>query len=590
MKEEQTLRFTSLGILLTLLPILIFYRIVSLQLDPEIREPILDSLIQNQNENRKIVPVRGEIVDRKGQLMASNQRSYEVGIDLNRLVSPHEVALALNLILGREVRDLEEDIAWAQEKGYNYLVADDFVSQEQIDKLDEWIKKTEASNDPKEAISLRGIRYSKHLKRSYPNQKLAANIMGFVGWEDKKEEQSGIHGVEGYYNDMLAGKVYRIKLPRIPDAAQDINLVPEGASLVLTLDREIQAMTEDVLDHNLKRNGSDSGTIIIMDPLTGEILAMATTPRLDPNRYWEFLDEYPKGVSFNQAISQPYEPGSVFKPLTVAAALDSGSITSDFNYVDQGVLEYAGAYIYNWNRGAWGPQDLLGCLQHSLNVCLATLSTKHMGNDVFYDYMKRFGIGHKTGIDMEGEISGFLKTPNEGYWHESDLATNAFGQGLTTTPLQMAMAISALANEGQMMVPHIVKSYAQLGYQTDIDQRIAGVPVRSETARMLTDLLTQSLVQEASDALVPGYSVAGKTGTAQFATESGYHPYLTNASFVGYGPVDHPRFLVYIWFEKPQSSPWGSEVAAPVFSELVQKLVVLMDIPPDDIRMKLLGQ
>jgi len=348
-------------------------------------------------------------------------------------------------------------------------------------------------------------------------------------------------------------------------------------------------MAEEVLADELRSNGADSGTILIMNPKTGEILAIATTPSLDPNRYWDFLEDYPEDVPFNRAISQPFEPGSTYKVLTVAAALDSGAVTQDFSYEDKGVLEYAGIYIYNWDRGGWGRQGLLGCLQHSLNVCMATLATQYLGPETFYQYMRSFGIGQATGIDMQGEVSGVLKTPYKGSWYPGDLATNSFGQSLTTTPIQLVRAVSAIANHGQMMVPHVVKSIAQNGYQRDVEIRTAGIPIRPETADYLNELLAQSLEQEASDALVPGYRVAGKTGTAQIPDNKlgGYHPYLTNASFIGWGPVDDPQFLVYIWFEKPATSPWGSEVAAPVFPRVVEKLVVLMDIPPDDVRNRL---
>jgi cell division protein FtsI/penicillin-binding protein 2 len=584
MKEGNSLRYSTLGILISILPVLISLRLIWIQFDKNLLDSYRQTLGLALSASQKVEPQRGMLLDRKGQPLASNQRTYEIGIDLVQLKDPHAVALTLNLVTGRPLRDIEEDILWAQEEKYKYIVVDDFVPQEKIDQLQMWIDRAEASNDLKESVSLNGIYPRKHLKRTYPNKELMANVLGFVGWTQDREEPTGILGVEAYYNDLLANKVQNRRIQINPNEAHDYNILPDGADLVLTLDREIQSMAEDVLDKSLNQNGAEAGTILIMDPRTGEILAMATTPRLDPNRYWEFRNLYPQDVPYNSAISKPIEPGSVFKVLTVAAALDSGAITTDFNYVDTGVLEYAGVNIYNWNRGGWGPQDLLGCLQHSLNVCLSTLSTKYMGNEIFYRYMNAFGIGHQTGVDLAGEVSGSLKSPGVGYWHESDLATNAFGQGLTTTALQMVMSVSAIANDGKMMVPHVVKSIAQQGYQTDLEQRIAGYPIRPETAHMVSDLMARSLEVEASDALVPGYRVSGKTGTAQIPTAGGYHPYLTNASFIGFGPTDDPQFIVYILFEKPTSSPWGSEVAAPVFSELVQRLVVLMDIPPDDIR------
>jgi cell division protein FtsI/penicillin-binding protein 2 len=268
----------------------------------------------------------------------------------------------------------------------------------------------------------------------------------------------------------------------------------------------------------------------------------------------------------------------------MAAALDSETVEPDTVFVDTGAINVGGITIRNWDWGAWGPQDMTGCMQHSLNVCLAWLSTE-MGASTFYQYLKDFGFGHLSGVELAGEVPGRLKMPGDGDWYEADLGTNSFGQGITVTPVQMLMAISSVANnEGKMMVPHIVHSVVNQGHQFDIQPQVAGTPISAETARTLSNMLAVSLEEEASNALVEGYRVAGKTGTAEIATDTGYDSALTNASFVGWGPIDDPQFIVYVWLQKPTSSPWGSVVAAPVFSEVVTRLVVLMDIPPDDIR------
>jgi cell division protein FtsI/penicillin-binding protein 2 len=187
-------------------------------------------------------------------------------------------------------------------------------------------------------------------------------------------------------------------------------------------------------------------------------------------------------------------------------------------------------------------------------------------------------------------VTGRLKSPGDSDWYDADLGTNAFGQGVSVTPLQLAAATSAVANDGKVMTPHIVRSIISKGYQYDLEPTVMARPIKPETAHTLSSILETSLVGESSDALVPGYSVAGKTGTAEIPTPFGYTSSQTNASFVGWGPVDDPQFLVYIWLEKPTISPWGSEVAAPVFSKVVQKLVVLLNIPPDDVRHRLNGQ
>ncbi|HOW90983.1 MAG TPA: penicillin-binding transpeptidase domain-containing protein, partial [Anaerolineaceae bacterium] len=254
-----------------------------------------------------------------------------------------------------------------------------------------------------------------------------------------------------------------------------------------------------------------------------------------------------------------------------------------------GVINVGGWDIYNWDRGAWGEQNMIGCMQHSLNVCLSWIATQ-LGPDRFYDYLERFGIGHRTNIDLAGEEVYPLSVPGDPTWYTVNLATNSFGQGVAVTPIQFLMAASSIANDGMMMAPHVLKSYIQDGKQYDTTPQVVGKPISAETARTLTDMLAISLEQEASDALVEGYRVAGKTGTAEIAVNGQYSSNQTNASFIGWGPVDDPKFIVFVWLEKPRSSIWGSIVAAPVFRDVVNEIVVLMDIPPDDVRLSMTSE
>ena len=434
----------------------------------------------------------------------------------------------------------------------------------------------------KGAPSLDGLTYSAHLARTYPEKSLGSNILGFVS-----REGQGYFGVEEKYNDLLAGKPRMVRVPLDPIQVNDNPEVPDGASLVLTIDRTIQRTMEDVLAEGLENSGAKSGAIVVIDPKSGEILAMATSTVIDLNEYWQYLQVFNKDTPFNRGVSNAYEPGSVYKVLTMAAALDKGAVKPETVFIDTGVFEYGGTYVYNWNGGAWGPQDMQGCMQHSLNVCLSWISTQ-LGTQEFYRYMQAFGIGRLTGIDLAGENPGRLKTPGDEDWYDADLVTNSFGQGVSATPVQMAVAISSVANDGKIMLPHVVRSVVDNGFQYDIEQHPVGMPIRAETAHTLTELLARSLETESSDALVTGYRVAGKTGTAEIPTPFGYTSNATNASFVGWGPVDDPRFLIYVWLERPSASPWGSVVAAPVFSRAVEKLVMLIDLPPDEIRQQLL--
>jgi cell division protein FtsI/penicillin-binding protein 2 len=226
---------------------------------------------------------------------------------------------------------------------------------------------------------------------------------------------------------------------------------------------------------------------------------------------------------------------------------------------------------------------MVGCLQHSLNVCLAWISSQ-MGVQTFYDYMERFGLGHATGIDLAGEAAGRLKVPGDGDWYPVDLGTNAFGQGVSVTPLQMLTAVSAIANDGKMVTPHVLYAMVRDGHQYNVPSQYPGSPISAETARTLNEMLAISLEQESSLALLPGYRLAGKTGTAQIPTDYGYDAFHTNVSFVGWGPVDDPEFMVYIWLQTPTTSIWSSETAAPVFAKVAEQTVIVLNIPPDVVR------
>jgi cell division protein FtsI/penicillin-binding protein 2 len=261
-------------------------------------------------------------------------------------------------------------------------------------------------------------------------------------------------------------------------------------------------------------------------------------------------------------------------------------VTPTTPFLDTGSIIVGGQTIYNWDRGAWGQQDMVGCMRHSLNVCLSWVAVQ-VGPSKFYEYMQRFGIGRRTNIDLAAEAVFPLSVPGDPTWYPVDLATNSFGQGVAVSPIQMVQAVSAVANNGSMITPHLLKAYIQDGQQYNIRPTVFGNPISKKTAQTLTEMLSVSLEEESSDALVEGYRVAGKTGTAEIPVNGQYSTSLTNASFVGWGPSDDPQFLVYIWLEKPATSQWGSVVASPVFRDVVKQLVVLMDIPPDATRLEM---
>jgi cell division protein FtsI/penicillin-binding protein 2 len=520
-----------------------------------------------------IYPERGEIYDRNGHLLAGNRTVYEVGVSLGEMKDKEALAYTLGLYLGLSYDEVYDQLANAPE-GWEYVVVQDFVGAETVNSLQELLKQLDDVGDER----LSGLGFKPHFQRSYPENALASNVLGFVARDGR-----GYFGIEEKYNDLLAGNPVQVWVPRDPNKALDIPRVPNGTTLVLTINRDLQAKVESILDKALTDYGSENGTIIVMNPHNGEILAMAATPRMDLNNYGDYFSLYDDGSEFNRSIGTAYEPGSVIKVLTMAAALDTGTVTPDTTYLDTGVIEVGGITIRNWNRDSWGQQNMIGCLQHSLNVCLAWISTQ-MGMQNFYGYMERFGLGHQTGVDLSGEAMGRLKVPGDTDWYPVDLGTNAFGQGVTVTPLQMLMAVSSVANQGKMVTPHVLYSMLRDGHQYNVPSQYAGSPIKPETARTLTDMLAISLEQESSQALLPGYRLAGKTGTAQIPTDYGYDADHTNVSFIGWGPVDDPQFMVYVWLEKPSASIWSSETAAPVFSKVAEQTVILLNIPPDVVR------
>ncbi|MFN2194930.1 MAG: peptidoglycan D,D-transpeptidase FtsI family protein [Anaerolineales bacterium] len=576
-------RLNLLGVLFLIAAVIIVGRILIIQNGPQ-AETLKEQSDSFLGFQQKVLPVRGQVYDRWGNLLAGNKTLYQIGVELQHVKNPETIALALDVYTGADYSEVYRIASQEPSKDAVYAVLQDFVPADKIAQLEEFKKQVDegglGESKKKDALppSLDGLIWNAHLVRAYPEHELASNLLGFVSREGR-----GYFGIEEKYNDLLSGSTRQIWVANDPNQVQSLPTPPEGASLILTIDREIQDTVEEILDRSVETTGSASGTIIVLQPETGEILALASTPRMDLNEFWDYGNVYPGSTPFNRAVSQAYEPGSVFKVFTMASALDSGAVKPNTSFLDTGVFNIGGITIQNWNLAAWGPQDMVGCMQHSLNVCLAWVASE-MGAKTFYEYLQRFGIGHLTGVDMAGEVAGRLKLPGDGDWYEADLGTNSFGQGVSTTPLQMIAGVAAIANEGKMVTPHIVRAVVDNGRQYEVTPQVAGYPIKQKTARTLTDMLTTSLQKESSSALVPGYQVAGKTGTAEIPTPAGYTTGVTNASFVGWGPSDDPKFVIYVWLEKPTTSPWGSVVAAPVFSEVAQRLVILMDLPPDEVR------
>jgi cell division protein FtsI/penicillin-binding protein 2 len=579
MRQEYAWRSLALALVLAFVGATILLQIVRIQSSPE-ATIFRQQAAEYAQTVQTFYPERGEIYDRNGHLLAGNKTVYEIGVELKYVKDMHALAEAVGMQLGMNPEALYNQMAHPP-ADTEYIILANYVDGDKATALQQLKLRADALAVNGETSPLSGLEFRPHPERMYPEGALASNVIGFVSLEGR-----GYFGVEEKYNDLLAGNPIEVTVPTDPTKAADIPHIPNGTSLILTLNRDLQASTEQILDDALTQYGAAGGTIVVMNPQNGEILAMASTPRMDLNQFWNYQSIYHNASEYNPAVSMPYEVGSVMKILTVAAALDNRTVTPASSYVDTGSILIGGATIRNWNDQAWGEQDITGCLQNSLNVCMAWISSR-MGPQSFYDYMNRFNLGHPTGIDLADEASGRLKIPGDADWFPIDLGTNAFGQGVAATPIQMLMAASSITDGGRMVTPHVLYAMLRDGQQFDIPVQYAGSPISPATARTLNNMLATSLENEASLALIPGYRIAGKTGTAQIPTEYGYDPTYTNASFIGWGPADHPQFMIYVWLQKPSASIWGSETAAPVFAEVAQKAILALSIPPDDIRIQI---
>ncbi len=587
-------RVSVLLVIMGLSALAMFIQLIRVQFGPY--APVFSTWIEAAEDTEaEIEPVRGLIYDRDGDLLATNVPMYYLEVEVFQLTqaSRKQIAavLARTLVLPYEDLYHQLNADWGSLGLYRIRLTREVDGGERwpitIDQVAADVLKSFLL-DP-EAPDLSGLKPVPAPKREYPASALAGHVLGFVNQEGK-----GYFGIEGFYDNWLGGKAITVERGYIPPEARIQPDTPTGVNLVLTLDLDIQQMTDDILRKAIEDTGSEAGQIIVMDPRNGEILAMAILPSLDPNNYepWlaelgleaEDLETEEDELVINPAVGAQFEPGSTFKILTMAAAIDAGVIEPEDQFIDRGVIEVGGVKIRNWNGGAWGPQTMVGCIQHSLNVCLAYVASEKLGAATFYDYLTAFGMGKVTGIDLSGEVSGQMRTPRHPEWTEADLGTNSFGQGISVTPVQLIAAVGAVANEGVMVQPHIVRAVVGPEGAYWPKPTTLGRPISAESARIITEMLVESIEGEAKYAHVNGYEIAGKTGTAQIPTEKGYDDRWTIASFIGWGPVSDPRFVVLVRLDKPESSPWGSVVAAPVFRDVVERLVAMLEIPPDSVR------
>ena len=420
-----------------------------------------------------------------------------------------------------------------------------------------------------EKADLKGIYIKKEMVRYYSYETLLSHILGFVGGEGK-----GQYGIEGYYEESLRGSSGFQEGEKGPKLYLIKNSVKKGMNLNLTIDYNIQFKTEKLLENIKDELKIEGGTIIIGDPSTGKIIALANYPTFNPNEYSKEKD---MSVFQNSAIQKTYEPGSVFKPITMAAALENEKITPQTTYKDEGFLKVGNYFIYNYDKGVWGEKTMTEVLEKSINTG-AVFAERQAGDEQFLKSVEKFGFFEPTGIDLQGEVFSENKTLRNG--KEINFVTASFGQGIEVTPMQLFKAFSIIANGGKLIKPYLAEDFVS-SLKTEPE------PVISEkTASQLISMLV-SVVENgyAKAARIPGYYIAGKTGTAQVAwtalgiDKPGYSEETTQ-TFIGFAPAFNPRFVILIKLDNPATKT-AEYSAVPMFRELAEYIIDYWQIPPD---------
>jgi cell division protein FtsI/penicillin-binding protein 2 len=514
---------------------------------------------------------RGALLDRNGYPLAGSEDAFDVMVEKRAWDDPAEATAAATAISSVTLGPPEEILSIVDTAEIFEIAVARGLTYEQAEAIRE--------------LNLAGVRLFESSRRVYPEGNLAAQLLGFVG-----RDNVGLTGLEIDLEGILGGAKGTVTFERdglgnqlALGKRQEVAPQP-GANVVLTIDRYIQRLAEKELDAVIKKHEATGGTIIVVQPKTGEILAMASRPTADVTQP-DLSDESKLALFRNRAITDTYEPGSVFKLVTMATALDLGEVGPYTPWYDEGVYSANGWSIRNWDFSRNGDQSVTQILSKSLNTGAAWLANL-AGEERFYQYVDRFGFGKPTGVGLSGEVAGRVRTPESDpdNWRSVDLATNSFGQGISVTPLQIAMAVAAIANDGMAMKPQIVREIAYPGQRQAVLPEAAGQVISPETARTLREMM--GVVVEGIHPVfldVHGYRVGGKTGTANLITDSGgYKPDTYISSFVGVAPLDDPVLAVLVKIDEPKGVPWGTVVAAPAFGRIVQAALAYMNIPPTE--------
>lgn len=513
-------------------------------------------------KSRKLLPERGKIFDRNNLPMVLNQNSYLLYLEPKKIVDKLKLVKFLS-------EELEMEEASVEAK---------------VDPTKEWVAVTSNIDEEKkksiEGLKIDGIGFQKEMKRYYPEASLSAHLLGFVG-KNESGDNIGYFGVEGFYNQDLSG------LPGLLDSERDLfgrpifvgvqnKVNPEnGRDLVLTIDKTVQEIAKKRLLEGIERYQAKQGCVIIADPYSMAIIALVCLPDYDIENYYKFTEEYFK----NPVVSDVYEPGSIFKPLIVAAALEEKKIRPQDTYQEDGPVTVGEYQIKTWDDKYEGKISMTRILEKSSNVGMVYIGSK-LGKNNIYKYLEKYGFGKDTQIDLQGENPSYLKPKSD--WYPIDYSTVTFGQGIALTPIQMITAFASLVNGGDLMKPYVVDKILSNKDEIKIKPKIERKVISKTTSEIIKKMLVSTVNNaEAVWDKPEGIKVGGKTGTAQIPIQGHYDPSKTNASFIGFAPADKPKFITMVILKEPKTSPWGSETAAPLFFEITKDLIVYYGILPN---------
>ncbi len=535
--------------------------------------------------NEVLQAKRGMIMDRNGKVLAMDSVAYNLALNpkqINEQEIGSEVIDGLSDIIGMSKESLREHVEAKKDDGQYLSQREVRNGGWQLDKTTaDKIKEFSRELSKEKKVPDVGIYLYDQQKRFYPNKELAAQVVGYLN-----NENQAMTGIEAALNEQLSGVdgyfKYEKDGKRVQLAEGEVEYQPEqnGHDVTLTIDGDIQKYAQDALAEIVKKYNPKSATAIAADPNTMEILAMANTPNYDPNEYWKN-----NTGSYNHAVRSIYEPGSTFKIVTLAAAVEEGLFNPDEKYKSGEIyFPKVAKPIRDIKRGGWGTISFLEGLKRSSNVAFVKLGYEKLGEDKFKDYINKFGFGQKTGIQLGGELSGRVQLT----W-PIEVANATFGQGVAVTPIQQVAAVAAVANGGKLLQPQIIKEITDPSTKTTtkVEPKVVRQVISEETSREVGEYLEQVVsdkeIGTGKDAYIEGYRVAGKTGTAQKTNVSGigYAADKFVVSFIGYAPVENPKIVVYIIVDEPNDPEvGGGRVAGPAFKEIVQKSLRKMGVAP----------